>query len=375
MPHIESPRGLSATGVGPLFVLMLLPLLVAATVATLLWPEVTRFPTRPNAPFVAAGLVWLTIGVAFWAATVRRFLHGFRRGELITDGTFAWCRNPIYASLVIFLLPGVALLAETWTFLAVAVLGGALIPSLVRREERDLARVFGADWDAHAAHTGRLLPLPRGRWRRRAALVWWALAAVVFLYVGALRAWHLGWGATAEEMTRALPGDGLVQMAQYRSTHAIAIGASPDRVWSWLARLGWDKGGLYSYEWLENLFGCQMTNADRIVAAWQNVKEGDAFLMDRRIPALEIAVVQPPHGLVIYGGPDSTAGPAAAVPRVIWQFVVEPAGQGGSRLIVRWQSRLPAGFFMELFNKTLLEPVHFMMEERLLRAVKERAER
>jgi hypothetical protein len=63
------------------------------------------------------------------------------------------------------------------------------------------------------------------------------------------------------------------------------------------------------------------------------------------------------------------------LPRVVWQFVAEPGGDGGSRLIVRWKSALPPGFAMELFNKTLLERVHFIMKERLLRGVKERAER
>jgi protein-S-isoprenylcysteine O-methyltransferase Ste14 len=373
--HIESPRGLSPTGVGPIFMLRLLPLLVAAIAATLVWPEVARFPTRPNAPFVAAGLVWLAAGVMFWTATVRRFLRGFRRGELIVDGTFAWCRNPLYASLVFFLLPAIGLVTETWTFLALVPVAVALVLPLVRREERDLASVFGAEWEAYAAHTGRLLPLPRGPWRRRTALISWALAAAFCLYVGALRPWHLGWGATAAEMSRALPGDDLVQAAQFRSTRAIDIKAAPDKVWPWLAQLGWDKGGLYSYEWLENLFGCQMKNADQIVPAWQNVQVGDAFRMDRRIPALKVALAQPPHALVIYGGPDPGAAPAPGLPRVAWQFVVEPASGGGSRLIVRWKSALPPGFAMELFNKTLLEPVHFMMEERLLRGVKERAER
>lgn len=375
MLHLESPKGLSPTGVGPAYVARMLPFIALAITATILWPEVSRFPTRPNAPFVAAGVVWLVLGVGFWALTIRRFLRGFRSGERITDGTFAYCRNPLYASLVVFVLPAVGLLAETWTFLALAPLAAILGTPLIRREERDLARTFGGEWERYAAGTSRLLPMPRGRWRRRFASVFWALAALLFLYVGVLRTVHLGWGATAEERSRRLPGDELVMGAQYRSTHAIAIRATPEQVWPWIAQLGWDKGALYSYEWLENLFGCQMKNAQHIVPIWQNVQVGDAFRMDRRIPALKVAIVQAPHAFVVYGGPDAAGEAASGMPRVSWQFVIEPTEDGNSRLVVRWQSALPPGFFAELFNKTLLEPVHFLMEERLLRGVKERAER
>ena len=47
-------------------------------------------------------------------------------------------------------------------------------------------------------------------------------------------------------------------------THAITIRAPVEEVWPWLAQIGQDRGGFYSYEWLENLAGCEMRNADRV---------------------------------------------------------------------------------------------------------------
>lgn len=35
-----------------------------------------------------------------------------------------------------------------------------------------------------------------------------------------------------------------------RVTHAVSIAAPVHEVWPWLAQIGQDRGGFYSYEWL-----------------------------------------------------------------------------------------------------------------------------
>jgi protein-S-isoprenylcysteine O-methyltransferase Ste14 len=374
MLNLKSPKDLRPEGAGPVLIGLLLPLVGAAAAATLLWPDVTRFPMRPNGPFVLLGVAWLALGVLFWALSLLRFLTGFRRGELVTSGTFGWCRHPIYASLVMFWLPAVGLIAETWTFYIVAAIGWPLARMAVRREEAELARLFGTQWSAYVARTTAFLPLPPGGNVRRALVgILWAGFALLLLYTGLLRTIHLSWGATTAELTMPLPGDELVPEARYRSTHAISIKAPPDKVWPWLAQMGWSRGGLYSYEGLENMFGCNMRNADSIVAAWQNVRPGDTFRMDRRIPPLTLAIVAPPHALVI-SDPREPGVPSAAVPHVAWQFIIEPGPNQTSRLLVRWQSAFPPGLVSEFFSKTMLEPISFIMEEQMLRGIKERAE-
>jgi len=76
------------------------------------------------------------------------------------------------------------------------------------------------------------------------------------------------WRATPAETKRALPGDELVPEPRIQITHAVTIAAPVERVWPWLAQIGQDRGGFYSYEWLENLAGCEMRNADRVHPEW-----------------------------------------------------------------------------------------------------------
>jgi hypothetical protein len=65
--------------------------------------------------------------------------------------------------------------------------------------------------------------------------------------VGARR-WHQHWGATDEEIARPLPGDDLIPDSKLDSTHAITIYAPAERIWPWLAQMGYgDRAGSYSY--------------------------------------------------------------------------------------------------------------------------------
>lgn len=99
------------------------------------------------------------------------------------------------------------------------------------------------------------------------------VAAAAFIASGITRRL----GATREEAALALPGDELLDRVDLQADRAITIAAPPERVWPWIAQLGQDKGGFYSYAWVENLAGCDIHNAEAIVPAWQNPQVGDPF--------------------------------------------------------------------------------------------------
>jgi protein-S-isoprenylcysteine O-methyltransferase Ste14 len=155
--NIQSPKGLSPTGVGPLLMLGQLLLVALAIGAARQWPSSAGTP----APLLrAAGIVWLGFGLLTWALTLRRFLREFPTGELIVSGPYRWSRNPLYASMLVFVIPGLALITGMWTLLPAALGGVALCYVLVKKEERELERVFGADWRAYRARTSWLFPWP-----------------------------------------------------------------------------------------------------------------------------------------------------------------------------------------------------------------------
>ena len=100
------------------------------------------------------------------------------------------------------------------------------------------------------------------------------VAAAGAVVAGVLRPRYLSWGASDEECAGALPGDELVPHADLAATRAVTIAATPEQVWPWIAQMGQGRGGLYSYDALENLVGCDMHSADRVVPEWQDVAVG-----------------------------------------------------------------------------------------------------
>jgi hypothetical protein len=184
-------------------------------------------------------------------------------------------------------------------------------------------------------------------------------------YAYAVRPRHLRWGATDEELRARLPGDELVSRPDSEATHAVTIEAPADEVWPWIAQIGQDRGGFYSYTWLENLVGCRMRNAGRIIPEFQQIKVGDAVRLHPKVPPLPVLVCDPPHTLVLGS---NTGEPGT------WGFYLTEVDEDTTRLVVRGRGELKPGLFSLLFNRAVFEPAHFVMERKMLLGIKRRAE-
>jgi hypothetical protein len=129
---------------------------------------------------------------------------------------------------------------------------------------------------AGASVASALRALARRRHPSRPAALGTGLLAA---YLAAVRPWMLRWGATPEERRKALPGDAMVPKAGSQCTRAVTVEAPVGAVWPWLAQLGQDRAGFNSYEWLENLAGCRMRNAEDLHAEWQERAIGDTVYL------------------------------------------------------------------------------------------------
>jgi hypothetical protein len=219
----------------------------------------------------------------------------------------------------------------------------------------------------------------RERLRRQLGAGLATTAAAVAAYQFAFQPWHQTWGATAEEVEKALPGDGLVPNPSYTTTRAITIDAPPAAVWPWLAQMGQGRGGFYSYAWLENLFGLEIHNADHVVPEWQDLEPGDTVRLappEQYDGQARMRVVHlEPERSIVFGPAADTAEEFEAAARTgagTWAFVLEPVDdEEKTRLIVRTRSRpwkAPRSVFY------LYDPAHFVMERRMLLGIKRRAE-
>ena len=182
-------------------------------------------------------------------------------------------------------------------------------------------------------------------------------------------------GATREESRRPLPGDELLDGVDVQADRAVTIAAAPDRVWPWIAQLGQDKGGFYSFAWVENLVGCDIHNADRIMPSWQDPQVGEPFPLHPKM-VLTVARVDPGEALVA----SSTGGPAPQVTGMdfTWAFTIRalppaPDGSTATRLHVRERYRAEGGPVRA--GVEVVNLISTVMSWQMIRTIKELAER
>ncbi len=197
-----------------------------------------------------------------------------------------------------------------------------------------------------------------------------ATGAAVAAYAAWARPWHLRWGATDHELQQAYPGDDLIADADLTATRAVSVGAGAGDVWPWIAQLGQGRGGFYSYDFLENLVGCDIHSADRIVPAWQHPDVGDDVGLAPEV-RLAVAVVERGRALVLRGG--TPAGHAPPPYDFTWAFVLRDGPGNTTRLIVRERYG-----YTQPWARILVEPLEalsFAMSQKMLRGIRDRAQR
>jgi hypothetical protein len=188
-----------------------------------------------------------------------------------------------------------------------------------------------------------------------------AMLLVLILGYLAIRPWHLRWGATDEDVSRAMPGD----LEHIGWTRAVTIEATPEQIWPWLVQWGQGRGGWYSYDWLENLFGFDIHTADRILPEFQNLAVGDPICMSKDFCPSRVTVLEPNRWLS-WQAEDETGGP-------VWNFTfgLFPVDDSHTRLIVRESFD---NDFMPPAAVLALEVPDVVMELKALDMVKNRAE-
>ena len=124
------------------------------------------------------------------------------------------------------------------------------------------------------------------------------LVILITVYLFLIRPSQLRWGATAEELGRAMPGDDLVSTPTFVATRTITIRGQPEDIWPWIAQMGFDRAGYYGYDLIENIGSKSgIRSAESIVPALQHPKTGDVLPISS-VAHLTFGTIQPNRYLI-----------------------------------------------------------------------------
>jgi hypothetical protein len=202
-----------------------------------------------------------------------------------------------------------------------------------------------------------------------------AILIAFFVYRLFVLPWMNTWGATTEEIRATLPGDELVSDPVSQTTQAVSIRARPEQIYPWLLQIGVDRGGMYSYDSLENLLGLNVHTIDRIVPELQNVKPGDFWGFTPKgygppeAPGVYVMSLDPNRAVIgCFGSLSAPPPPCTGT----WQLVLQPRSDGTTRLILR--ARTDAASPMTGIFGAIFEPITFVMQRGMLLGFRDRIE-
>ena len=171
--------------------------------------------------------------------------------------------------------------------------------------------------------------------------------------------------ASLAERARPRVVDRFVDDPDYRQVLAIDVHARPGDIWPWLMQLGYQRGGLYSYDWLDRLFGfLDRPSASQILPGLPDLRPGDVIPIGRG-QGFPVAAVEPARSLVLAGEQEGVAWG--------WELALEPRGDRRTRLISRTLGHTTRTWSSRLFLLAL-RPAAFVMTHRMLTGIRRRAE-
>ena len=148
-------------GIGPKLALITLPYILLAIRVIERDPDFLKLNFPGNQWLGIAGYIWIFIGIIFYVSTILVFLSDFKKEILVTRGTFSLCRNPIYASFIVFFIPGLALVFQSGMILSIAFVLYLNFKISIHGEKNILLRNFGEAYEVYEKSVNEIVPFPR----------------------------------------------------------------------------------------------------------------------------------------------------------------------------------------------------------------------
>jgi len=154
-------------GCGPRLALLCLPYIILSLIVKFRYPEFFDLKFLDSSFVQVLGIVFLGLGIIFWVYSAIFFLKYFENGKLITKGPFALCRNPIYSSIIVFLIPSLALIFHSGILFSISLVLYLGFKISIHGETNVLRRIFEKEYENYEKSVNEIIPFPRYFFREK----------------------------------------------------------------------------------------------------------------------------------------------------------------------------------------------------------------
>ena len=161
---MKDNKKLPVYGIGPIYVAIII--IITIIFSVLSKKEIIPILFFPvlKIPFIIAGILLIAAGIFMWCMAVitGKIDDGLENTKLITDGIYAYVRNPIYSAFA-FICTGVLLIMNNiWLLPLIFVFQLILTLMIKPTEEKWLYEFFGEEYKDYCKKVNRFFP-----WFRR----------------------------------------------------------------------------------------------------------------------------------------------------------------------------------------------------------------
>jgi len=149
---------MSRWGIGPIFTTLSLIYGLMTIIISYSFQPFFRMAFIPYRFLFFLGIFLIVIGFPFVMASAITVMRAYNADKLVTDGMFKFCRHPLYASWVVFIVPGIALLSNSWIALTTPIFMYFILYVLVKKEEAYLENVFSTEYANYKKKVPCILP-------------------------------------------------------------------------------------------------------------------------------------------------------------------------------------------------------------------------
>jgi protein-S-isoprenylcysteine O-methyltransferase Ste14 len=150
---------MSRWGIGPIFASLSIGYGMIMLVISRYFQPLFQIDFMPYWLMSILGISLIVIGVPFFIISVKTVMRAYNANELVIDGIFRCCRHPLYASWVVFIVPGIVLLVNSWIGLTTPVFMYLILGKLVKNKEIYLESVFGPEYIRYRQKVPCILPI------------------------------------------------------------------------------------------------------------------------------------------------------------------------------------------------------------------------
>lgn len=137
------------TGVAPHIAVPTFLYLIITAIISYLTKPLFSIKENDSVVLIYLGIALILPGVIMVAVCGRRLLKSFDKNKLMTGGLYKIFRDPMYVAYLLFVIPGICLMFNSWLVLTTVLLNYILYTTLIKREHKYLEEKFGAEYKAY----------------------------------------------------------------------------------------------------------------------------------------------------------------------------------------------------------------------------------